>query len=260
MIVGALVRCHCRPMLLEIVLQELLRYQDLSDLVVKIHVLSDRPTVGVSKVLMKYSRRLFNLMESPFPLLSPGSGERRFMDALRLQHADLLKDGSVDWFYLADDDRWLEPHHALPVLKDALWNPGVDLWYANSLFMWDEPDKYQPHRAHFSPVFSRRIPGDEFPTNRIIQAPALVHDQSIMCGRTGVLPIPLLDYGSFHAVDRLRLHAAFVEAGKIDPYVDSLLAPSTGLHTFPADAVAAGLMPDLTWRDLWTEKLQCPSE
>lgn len=255
MIVGALVRCHCRSLTLEIVLDELLRYQDLPGWTVKIHALVDRGTPAVWKLITKYAPRLFRVVECPFPILSKERGQL-FCESLNLQVQD-FQDTPVDWLYLADDDRWFEPHHALAELDRALNDPAVDMWYANSLFMWDQTNRYNPERHHWSPVLWRFRRSDRFPTNRIIQATEQVHDEAIVTGRTGTLRVPLLDYGSFNTVDRVRLYNEFVGAGKVDPYIDALLAPgAAGSCIFPDDAVKAGLTPGPEWRDLFTERLQ----
>lgn len=253
MILGVLLTAHYRPLTLDIVLSELLRYQG-PDLTVKICLLLDRPTASVSAVVEKYRERIFKILDCPFPIVSP-AGER-WMEARNLQ-LEPFQHTKVDWLYLQDDDRWLEPLHAKQEILTSLSNPDIDVWYANSLFMWDRPDKYNPARHHFSPVFWRFKAADVFPPNRVIQATEQVHDASIITGRASTLRIPLLDYGSLNTLDRIRLYHAFEEAGRVDPYIDVLIAPSTaGLRSFPEDAVKAGFMPDSSWRDLYTERLQ----
>lgn len=254
---GVLLRVHCRALTLDLALSEIFRYEKVvPSLKVHVHILADRPTDEVVAVLRRYQDRLAFWKSCPFPIVSP-DGER-WGEASNLQMLDFNTAWAPkpDWILFQDDDRWLEPLHAPAELETALWNPDVDMWYAHSLFMWDHPDRYHSGRHHHSPILFRFQPGDYFPRNRVIQATEGVHDQAIMASRIATLRTPLLDYGSFHSTERIRLYNAFVEAGKVDPYIDSLLAPSeAGLRSFPADAVKAGLAPDHDWVDLFTERI-----
>lgn len=243
MLVAALVRAHRRADLLEQVLDELVRYGTFPGIEMLIHMTLDRPTQDVLKVAAQSSERLFKLRELTFPLCS-AFGER-FAEGLNIQLADLEElERKPDWLYLADDDRWFPPDTIERELPEALANPHIDLWYARSIFFWDSPSKYNPARYHHAPVFSRFIPGDRFPQNRMIQAPAGIHDSAIIQGRVGTLCSPLLDWGSFTQEDREALYRQYEEAGKIDDYTTSLLRPPRdGLRTYPTDALAAGLLP-----------------
>jgi len=218
-----------------------------------IHVLTDRPTPEVSQVLSNFSPSLFKILSCPFPLVSREGGQRICEgENLQLEDLDPLP---LDWIFHADDDHWFEPIHAEKELPNALTRQDVDLFYAHQLFFWDGYDRVCPplSRPHYSPQIFRHITGDRFPTNRIIQAPQQIHDQSILSGRVGHLTTPLLDYSCFSQADRIRLYETFVGAGKVDAFISTLTAPGAGSLIFPADLVKLGYMPDTEWRDLYKE-------
>jgi hypothetical protein len=251
---GAIVRTNDRAILLGIVLKELLRYRTFPGVdSMAIHVLADRPTPEVSKVLDEYYSDLFAIRTCTFPLVSREGGQR-ISEGENLQLED-LDNLSLDWIFHADDDHWFEPLHAQEELPTALTRQDVDIFYAHQLFFWDAPDRVCPplSRPHYSPQIFRHIPGDRFPLNRIIQAPAQIHDQAILSGRVGHLTTPLLDYSCFSQEDRFRLYNLFVGAGKTDEFISSLVAPGAGSLSFPSDLVKLGYMPDLRFKDLFKE-------
>ena len=250
-ILGAFVRCHSRARTLDIVLSELLRYGYLPGLTVKISVVADRPSYRVSSVLDRYRPNLWSLHYSDYPLV--GAAER-FMEALEAQRAHLATT-RCDWYGLFDDDRWLEPLRATSELPLALASKDVDMWYARTVFLEDRPDTYCASRAHHSPLLWKALPGDQFPSNRIIQATETRHDASIISGRVGTLDTPLLDYGTYHEHERRALFERYAAAGKDDPYTRSYIEGRV-LKKFPEDAIAAGLMEAGPWRDLYTEAVQ----
>lgn len=236
---GVLLRCHHRSKTLDIAMSEFFRYHDDLGIDVAMHVLADRPNFLVESVLKKYRKRLFGLKYAPFPLVS--NQGCRFMEALNLQ-LDALRDAGCDWFTIADDDRWWEPTRADEHLKKCMEDPDVDLWYGQSLFIWDSPNLYNVNRHHDAVVLFRHRQGDRFPEDRVIQATEEIHDEAIVQGRTGRFPAPLLDYGTYDDQERNRVLKSFLNAGKDDQYVRSIEQPPK-LEYLPFD----------NWKDLYSE-------
>jgi hypothetical protein len=247
---GVILRAHQRANTLSIALSELLRLGKLPGLAVKIAIVADRPSASVQKVLDSSGCAV---VSCPFPLVSAEHGEM-FMEANNLGLNALLSltGEPYDWLCMHDDDYWLEPEHATVEVPTALANEDVDMWYVRTVFMQDRPDRYNPNRHHHSPLFFRYLEGDRYPASRerMIHATALRHDDAICTGRIQTLKTPLLDYGSYSAAERQRLYDVYTRAGKTCSYIESLRTP-TQLALFPQDAVAAGLMPDCNWRDLY---------
>lgn len=253
---GVLLRAHRRAATLDIALSELFRYGTLPGVAVRIHVMADRPSQGVVDVIEKYRLKLYRATSPTLPLLSAQHGEQ-FMPALNAQLAD-LEPANCDWYLVADDDQWWEPHHINSELPTALHNPNVDMWYAPTVFFWDTPTTFHPDRRHCSAILFRKLPGDRFPLNRIIHCTQNRHDSAIISGRTGIFKTPLLNYGSFDALDRKQVYDTYQAVGKIDPFVQSGYEAPPALARFPEDAVSAGLMPDSQWLDLWSKSNGCP--
>jgi hypothetical protein len=250
--IGAFIRCHRRALTLRIALTELFRYADTPGLIVKVHVLADRPNFLVERVLADFRHRLFGLLYSPFPLVS-SSGER-FMEAANLQ-LKAFERSPPDFYFYGDDDRWLQPPGSYSELPIALANPDVDLWYANSVFFHDNTDTFRTNTAHHSPLLWRHLDNDHFPptSSRIIQATTRRHDDAIAQSRTATLRTPLLDYGTFSADERLRVYRAYKGAGKVDSVTESCTDPAPSLLKFPADALSLGLTDSTKWTDLFLE-------
>lgn len=244
----ALVRSHNRHNLLQVVLDELIRYGTLPGLTVSISLALDRPTHNVLAVAAAHEANC-SICEMPFPLLSAERGER-FSEGLNLQLEDINRwpGPPPDWLYLADDDRWFEPNGITKELPEALSNPDVDLWYCRSVFFWDFPGSYNLNRYHHTPLLSRYNPGDRWPTNRMISAPERIHDAAIVRGRIGNIKTPLLDYGSFTPLWREELYRSFEAAGKVDDYTGSLLRD-------PGDALRDYRKDFGDFKDLFSEKV-----
>lgn len=233
-------RAHVRTTTLQVALSEFLRYAEDGLCEVKIHLLVDRPSWGVSKIITKYADRLWGLSECPFQLISKKHGER-FMEALNFQVAALTAT-ATDWLTIADDDRWWSPPQIDEELPQAMANEAVDIYYGRSLFFHSNTDTYTKTRHHDSVVLFRTLRGDRFPVDRTIQATEKRHDGAIMQGRVGHLATPLLDYGTWTPEERDRVYKAFTEAGKTDSYVESIrTAPELITYAPPG------------WRDLMKE-------
>lgn len=219
---GVMLRVRARAASLRVVLDELLAYRTLG-IDPKIHVLADRPTTDVQAVLDDYRDHFWGLHYLDFPILSRKDGER-FREAKYRQY-HLLEPASPDWVLLQDDDRIFERAGALRELPTALADPDVDLLYAKSLFLWDDHDHVNLSRDHCSPVLFRYRPDQSFPLDRDIQAPLPLHDEAIVRGRIRTLDTPLLDVGTLRLPERERVYRAFLEAGKADAYVASIITP-----------------------------------
>lgn len=250
LIVGVLLRAHARPRTLDIKLHEYERLNnDLENVLFRISVWADRPSAAVRDVLAGHSRHLHCVQHAPFPLV--GLGRERFMEAANEQLRQLRTScRALDWLSLADDDSWLEPLGARRELPVALHDASVDVLSANTLFFHDDPDTINLSRHHCSPLFFRNVPDDWFPLNRITNATEGINDDAIARGRARVLRTPLLDYGTFTEADRVRVHAAYLSAGKDDSFVR---AAAPGFR--PLLAKVAGHLTQ-PWRDLYSESLK----
>lgn len=221
---GVILRAHVRHKTLDIALSELERYEDELGIEVKTQLVVDRPHFLVNKVLDKHRDRLFGLRYVE-PLLQ--AGRARWMENAN-DALDRLEPCAPDWVLFADDDRWFEPSKINAELHGALHQDNVDVWKAESLFFWDKPTQINVGRHHWAPVLWRHVTGCRFPTDRVIQTPIEIHDEAVVSGRVSTLRTPLLDYGSFSAEERQRVHDAHVRSGgydAADPWVASLLAP-----------------------------------
>jgi len=243
LVLAALVRAHRRHKTLKIVLSELRRYAQVWPGVdVRIVVMADRPTAEVKTLLDSSAGPDLLVIPAPKPLVS-AAGEN-FLHPLNLQLDALEKwQKKVDWCYLADDDRWFDPACADAEIPALLHDRDVGLLFSRSLFFWELPTVYNAERHHVSPVMWRHCKGERWSGHRMIQAPDNIHDSYIIAGALHHLKTPLLDYGSFSLHERQELHAAFTEAGKHDPYIDSLLSRPLS-ENYPADAAIRG------WRQL----------
>jgi hypothetical protein len=237
-----MLRCHHRARSLRLAIRELLRYRSFAD--VKLHILADRLSFKAQEVLDEFKGEFWGVKHLDYPILSPKAGEQ-FREAKRLQF-QIIQAAAPDWVLLADDDRWFEPLGAHEELPRVLADGDKDIWYATSWFVWDQTDRFNAARHHHSPVLFRFEPGLEYPLDRDIQVPLPLHDEAIVQGRAGELQTPLLDFGTFEREERARVYKAFVEAGKIDAYVEGINGPP--------DIRSIDEELKRPWKDLWKEE------
>lgn len=248
---GVLLRAHRRARTLDIVLSELERYNSFPGLEVHILTQIDRPTEDVQDILRKHANPDFmRFTSAPKPMVADKENFLSNQNA-HLDEAE-RRLPRCDWFFTADDDRWFEPQRITEELPRALSNPDISLWDCRSLFMWDEPTKFNAARHHLTPLLWRHIPRFRFSGRRMMSVPDALHDQYILTGAHGHMQTPLLDYGSYTSAERRLLYDIFTAAGKRDDYIDSLLAPPR-LLTFPDDAVSLGFATPGPWTDLYAE-------
>lgn len=213
-------RVHRRADTLRIVFSELRRYRSFKGVAVLAHVMQDRPSQEVKKVLADNDDLIYNVLEAPFPLVS-AAGER-FCEGLNLQLDDFERAGA-NFYMLQDDDSWLEPGQAQDALEWALEQNEADMLYVHSVFFWDVSNLYNSNRRHCSPLLFRALPGDRYPLNRMITATEHRHDTAIAENRTSDLGVPMLDYGTYSAADRQEVWERYAEAGKVDEFTKPLL-------------------------------------
>lgn len=213
-------RVHRRVDTLRVVFSELRRYRSFKGIAVLCHVMADRPSEEVKKVLEENEDLIYNVLPAPFPLVS-SQGER-FLEGLNLQLDDFERAG-CDWYYLADDDYFLESGQAQDALEWALEQNDFDMFNCWSVFFWDSPDLYNANRKHYSPFLWRVLPGDRYPLNRMIQVTEHRHDTAIAENRVSDLEVPILDYGTYSAADRQEVWERYAAAGKIDDFTRPLL-------------------------------------
>lgn len=144
------------------------------------------------------------VLDAPF---SPLDKIERFME---LRQWQLERLSPCEYGVIWDDDH---------VLGDPAATPGIlmqdpDLVYATKVFFWDNDATVATHLpTHRSAFFFKRLPGDAFPEDRTIHAPARVHDQA----RVVVdMPGDLLDFGYMAKADRERCWRDYKRVGKID--------------------------------------------
>lgn len=264
---AVMLRCHRRARSLRLVLRELLRYREFAE--VKLHILADRLSTAAGNVLDEFKGEFWGFSYLPFPILSREGGQK-FREAKAYQYK-LIEPSAPDWVLLADDDRWFEPLGAAEELPASLDQDDFDILFATSWFVWDRSDQFNASRIHYSPVLFRFEPGMVYPLDRDIQVPMPLHDEAIVQGRTANLHTPLLDYGTFSEKDRAETYKEFVEAGKNDSYVASLLGPDERRKAYKQlkanggvinSYVRSQLSQDLrsideelkrSWKNLWKE-------
>jgi hypothetical protein len=93
--------------------------------------------------------------------------------------------------------------------------------YAKKLYLWDKPTQYTTHLPEHNSVFLfKRRRGDQFPLDRIIQAPEPLHSEA---KHVAQMTTPLLDVGYMYEEERRRIFKAYAKAGKIDGLTQGLL-------------------------------------
>jgi len=159
-----------------------------------------------------------NIVEAPFNPLEPGMPER-FMEMRRWQY-DLLP--PCDYGVIWDDDHYLEdPNEARLLLEKREY----ELIYATKAFFWGDTKHIATHiPTHRSVFFFRCLPGDQYPLDRTIHAPARIHDTA-----TKVIDLQskLLDFGYLSRAERDRCWADYKGVGKIDSATTALIEDPT---------------------------------
>lgn len=207
-LLGVMVLAHRRPWLLGAIQAQAKQI----DPHAVVQFTYDRPTEEVTWALATAEHR----QAAPRAVLDH---RENFMEVRRWQ-LDQMRPFNPVYGVLWDDDHLLEdPAEARRVLEEGR----ADLVYATKAYLWDKlelENKALP--THRSPFFFRLLPGDQFPLDRTINAPAWVHDTKPMVtdlhGR-------LLDIGYLTQEERERVWRAYKKAGKIDQLTTKLLAP-----------------------------------
>lgn len=214
---GVMLLCHERHQYLRAIYQCLQRMRTTTHL----QITANRPNSRVVSVIQDIAADAdydplidVKILRAPFDPLEKGE---RFME-LRQWQLEHLPD--TEYGVIWDDDHFLaDPAEAHQLLHRP--RKSVDLVYATKLFFWDSLDTITTHLPrHRSVFFFRRLPGDKFPTDRTIHAPAQIHDTAITVRD---LKTPLLDYGYLSKADRERCWNDYKRAGKIDAATLALL-------------------------------------
>jgi hypothetical protein len=172
-------------------------------------IVLNKPTNMVLETLnyiLTHDRRgmMIDVLEAPF---SPLDNIERFIELRRWQYERLPV---TTWGVIWDDDHVLADSEEARIKLTSK----DDLVYATKLFFWDDDEHYTSHiPTHRSVFFFRRLENDQFPADRGIHAPALIHDRG---GPQSDLRAPLLDYGYMARVDRERCWLDYRRVGKID--------------------------------------------
>lgn len=216
-LLGIMQLVHARPQYLRAI------WRNMSRLARPYHlqVTLSEPTAEVVRVVAELEEgappycQSLQILEAPF---NPLRGKERFMELRRWQ---LERLPPTEFAALWDDDQLLEDPDELVT---ALYNDAC-LTYATKAFFWDSPLFLATHFPVHTSVFTfRRLPGDTFPLDRTIHAPAKIHDspRSVvhLSGR-------LLDFGYMDAADRNRCWRDYKRVGKIDPATRALVVEPT---------------------------------
>lgn len=206
---GVMLTVHARPFLLYPIFRQISAFRAKTHLQVTL----SRPTAAVIEQVQRFldcpiSKNVtVELIEAPFNPLAPG--KERFME-LRQWQLERLP-AACNYAVIWDDDHVLEdPDEVLDAMRDKM-----DLTYIRKVFFWDNPTTistaFPEHNSCF--VF-RRLPGDKFDMDRVLHAPATIHDTA---KKVIQLQGRLLDYGYMHADDRARCWDDYKRVGKIDP-------------------------------------------
>lgn len=212
-----MVLCHRRAYLLREIVEQIARCWPFRSVV---HFCMDRPTQEVEKevadiiedtVMVKCRGYYLN-----FPVVS-SQGER-YMEARNVQ-LEALHDDEPEYVAFWDDDFLMaSPEEAVAFIRGGL----ADLVYARKLYLWDSLRHYTTHLPEHNSVFLfRRRRGDQFPLDRMIQAPEPLHSEAKHIMQ---MNSPLLDVGYLHADERRQIFKNYGKAGKIDQLTQGLLA------------------------------------
>lgn len=228
--VAVMLRCHARPQLLDRVLRYYLALNH-SEVRVEVSLMADRPTRSVEKVIRVHEPYIFQLLRCPFPIVSFDGGNR-FMEAANYQYTK-IQVIRPDWVIFADDDRWFEPKFRYE-LREVVDDDTKDMWYARSLFFWEEGQIRTDFFDHNSVALFRYVPGDVYPddSERHIQAPAGLHDAALQFDRYGQLGSRLLDYGYCGAEERQRVFEEFKAVGRLDQVILKLFDEDVKLEPY----------------------------
>lgn len=197
---GVMVLCHARPYILRDIVDQAWTLAD----EVRVEFMLDRINGAVSDAV--FTSGCDRVLDAPVPALDH---KENFMEVRRAQWHS-MRTWEPDYAVLWDDDHLLEgPREARRVLEGR-----PDLVYATKAHLWDsvkqENIRFPTHR---SPFFFRCLPDDDYPLDRMIHAPAGIHDHA-----TKVVDLKgrLLDIGYIERGERARVWAAYKRAGKID--------------------------------------------
>jgi hypothetical protein len=215
-LIGAMVLCHRRAYLLEEIVLQLSKYWPDQSVV---HFCMDRPTPEVEAKVAALVRHAITVKcrayYLDFPVVS-SQGER-YMEARNVQ-LEALHEDEPEYIAFWDDDLLMaSPEEAVAFIRGGL----ADLVYAKKLYLWDKPTQYTTHLPEHNSVFLfKRRRGDQFPLDRIIQAPEPLHSEA---KHVAQMTTPLLDVGYMYEEERRRIFKAYAKAGKIDGLTQGLL-------------------------------------
>lgn len=213
---GVLLLAHQRPWLLPLIARQVAENWGERSVIC---VTLDRATSPVLRAVARMTEmhprvRIFN---SPIAALDRGENFMR----LRNLQLEQLQDVRPNYACLWDDD------HILECPREAKWRFGrykSDLIYARKRFFWDGLDHVNTALPdHNSVLFFRYSPDDRFPEDRMIHAPAGVHDKPD--AKVTQMRSTLLDIGYLTRNERERVFNAYKQAGKVDAATMALVSP-----------------------------------
>jgi hypothetical protein len=211
---GALLLCHQRHQLLPLIARQIEETWPRDSV---LHVGLDRPTDEVRVAVDKCFALHSDVRVSYVPV--PALAEKENFLELRNWQLDAIRE-DCHWGALQDDDYILQ----FPTnMRNRMEGP-CDLVYANKMYIWNDLGHCATHLPlHHSCYAFRILDADRFPTDRMIQAPARVHDH----GRKETVNGWLLDIGYLTRNDRMRIFKTYARAGKIDRLTMGLIEEGT---------------------------------
>lgn len=214
---GLMVLAHRRPWLLPLIARQVQEFWPDKSV---IQVTLDRPTSAVLQAVERMGRLhpQVHITATDIPALA----HRENFMRLRNFQLDQLRPFNPRYACIWDDD------HILECPQEAKWRmieqKAPDLVYIRKRFLWDTIDQQNTAiPEHRSVMFFRVRPDDRFPEDRMIHAPAGVHDDP--ASRYTTMKSTLLDVGYLTPGERERVFAAYKAAGKIDAATLALVSP-----------------------------------
>jgi len=226
---GVMLRCHARHAYLPDIfamVRRLVPKAAKKSFHITFSIGVDRPTADVVCEINREMRRPWRrgkyYYHPSFPIVSTAGFE--WMQQLRALHEAHLADcldnvGSPpDAILLLEDDRLLTPAGERE-LRGHLTFLEHDRLDVEAKFCWDDPAQINTDvLEHWCALLWRHYRGDEFPLNRVVNAPNAATNSP----RSLRLTHPMKDFGWLTSEERERSWLANKEAGRIDHFTLAL--------------------------------------
>lgn len=208
-----MVLCHQRPWLLPLIARQCQTMWPESVLQFTLN----RPSAAVLEAVQQ--AKVFHpgaeVFEAPF---DPVDDKGEHWMELRNWQLERMEARGPEFVMMWDDDHLFER----PLEADTYMKAGYDLIYTKKLYFWQQANLVNVALfPHNSVTFFRLLKGDRFPLDRIIHAPAGIHDNPL--AKSAQMASRLLDIGYLFPEDRERVFKMYARAGKLDAAVKPLM-------------------------------------